>query len=88
MAKKLSMVSIVLSLVAVLVLVYFFRPQTFNFLIQGFYDEPENYDEGFEDDFNNTEGFARGKKDPGVSTSGAPKTKTVVCPPGCVPAPK
>ena len=58
MAKKLSMVTIVLSLVAVVALVYFFRPQTFNFLKQGFYDEPENYDdgEGFEEgDFEDKE---------------------------------
>jgi len=39
MAKKMSMMSVVLAMVVVLALVYFFRPQTFNFLKQGFTDE-------------------------------------------------
>ena len=54
MAKKLSMVSVVLSLVVVLALVYFFRPQTFSFLKQGFADE-DFADEDYADE---TEGFA------------------------------
>ena len=45
--------SIVLSVVVVLVLVYFFRPQTFSFLKQGFVDEDFAEDpeaEGFVDE--------------------------------------
>ena len=53
MAKKLNLVTIVLSVVLVLGLVYFFRPQTFNFLKQGFSNsgDPEDFNDdpdGFE----------------------------------------
>ena len=50
MAKKLSMVTCLLSVVVVLALVYFFRPQTFSFLTQGFEDDFDDEREGFEDD--------------------------------------
>lgn len=53
MAKKLSMVSVVLSLVVVLALVYFFRPQTFSFLKQGFASGEDDFEDDFEE-----EGFA------------------------------
>jgi len=57
MAKKSNLVTIVLSVVLVLGLVYFFRPQTFNFLKQGFSNsgDPEN-----PDDFNPTPGEEEG----------------------------
>ena len=53
MAKKSNLVTIVLSVFLVLGLVYFFRPQTFNFLKQGFSDSgvPEDFNDdqdGFE----------------------------------------
>jgi hypothetical protein len=59
MAKKLSMVTCLLSVVVVLALVYFFRPQTFTFLTQGFEDDFDDEIEGFEDDFDDekVEGF-------------------------------
>ena len=45
-----SMMSVVLAVVVVLALVYFFRPQTFNFLTQGFSDSSVDPDEeGFVD---------------------------------------
>jgi len=56
MAKRLNLVSIFLSAAVVLVLVYFLRPQTFNFLKQGFSDSsvPEDFNDEFEPE---VEGF-------------------------------
>ena len=79
MAKKLSMVSVLLSVAVVLALVYFFRPQTFSFLVEGFDDDMFDPD---------SEGFkgAAGKKDTTTaSPPPPPPTKTVKCAPGCVP---
>jgi len=59
MAKKVSMVTLLLSLVVVAALVYFFRPQTFSFLKQGFADEDyEDDKEGFVDEDYADEDFA------------------------------
>ena len=76
MAKRLTNLSIFLSVAIVLVLVYFFRPKTFSFLMEGFADADE-----FDPD---PEGFkgAAGKKDTNTAATppAAPK-----CVPGCVP---
>jgi hypothetical protein len=57
MAKKSNLVTIVLSVVLVLGLVYFFRPQTFSFLTQGFNPDMGDLDpDGFDPDLE-PEGF-------------------------------
>ena len=73
MAKKLSKLSIFLSVVVVLALVYFFRPQTFSFLTEGFTDDM------FESD---PEAFKGGA---GKTDSAAKTTTTTTAPPKCVP---
>jgi hypothetical protein len=55
MAKKLNLVTVALSVVLVLGLVYFFRPQSFNFLKQGFSNSGDPED--FNDDERLSEGF-------------------------------
>jgi len=68
MAKKLSMMTIVVSLAFLLAVVYYLRPRTFDFLTQGFTgDEDFEDEEGFDgcpegqrsdSDGNCVEGFA------------------------------
>jgi hypothetical protein len=80
MAKKLSKLSIFLSVVVVLALVYFFRPQTFSFLTEGFTDDMFDSDpEGFKG--------GPGKKETTPPPTGATATgvKPPKCVPGCVP---
>ena len=61
-----SMVSVVLAVVVVLALVYFFRPQMFNFLKQGFSNSRDDLEgEGFDDDLEGFDGCPEGKKDDG-----------------------
>jgi hypothetical protein len=50
MAKKSSLLSMLLGVVLILALVYFLRPQTFDFLKQGFVNPDEEDFEDFEDD--------------------------------------
>jgi hypothetical protein len=51
MAKGLSLSTYVLSVVLLLVLIYFFRPQTFSFLTQGFNPDMGDPDEeGYEEE--------------------------------------
>jgi hypothetical protein len=77
MAKKLSKLSIFLSVVVVLTLVYFFRPQTFSFLTEGFTDDMFDSDpEGFK--------AGAGKKDT-TTPPPPPDVKPPKCVPGCTP---
>jgi len=63
MAKKLSMMNCLLAVVVVLALVYFFRPQTFSFLKQGFSSSTDVDD--FEPDGEGFNGCPEGQKDDG-----------------------
>lgn len=89
MAKKSSLLSMLLGVVLILALVYFLRPQTFDFLKQGFVnpDEEEDFEdledeEGFEDledeeafeDIDDEEGFYVG-----VTGSGTPTNIKISC---------
>ena len=60
MAKKFNPISMLIGLAVLIAIVYFFRPQTFNFLKQGFTSLEEEYteEEGFD-------GCPEGKKDDG-----------------------
>jgi len=73
MARKMSMTNVCLIVVLALALVYFFRPQTFNFLKQGFMDE--GFD-GCDDD----EVMVNGECVPASSISGFQDMPD--CPPG------
>jgi hypothetical protein len=85
MAKKSNLLSMLLGVALILALVYFLRPQTFDFLKQGFVnpDEEEDFEdfedledeEGFED-IDDEEGFYT---EGGGGSSGANKPQEISC---------
>ena len=71
MAKKSSLLSMLLGVVLIVALVYFLRPQTFDFLKQGFVNPDDEEDfEDFEDIDEDFEDFEDVEEE-GFSTSGA-----------------
>ena len=79
MVKKMNMMTVGLVVAVVLALVYFFRPQTFNFLKQGFegddfegddFEGDEGFDDFEGDDFEGDEGFEDGDFEDGDGFEG------------------
>lgn len=79
MAKKSSLLSMLLGVVLIVALVYFLRPQTFDFLKQGFVNPDD--EEDFEDfeDVDDEEGFEDVEEEEGFYNRRAPTYQTITC---------